>query len=62
MGNVHIYEEHFEAAKIQVTRKPFGFPSVKIINRREKIDDYNVSDFQISDYTSHETIKMKMIA
>ena len=62
MGNVHIYEEHLEAAKIQIDRKPHDFPSVKIINRREKIDDYNVSDFQISDYTSHETIKMKMIA
>jgi thymidylate synthase len=62
MGNVHIYEDHFESAKLQLTKNPLGFPTIKIVNKREKIDEYEISDFQISDYTSHEMIKMKMVA
>jgi thymidylate synthase len=61
MGNCHIYEEHFEPIKQQILRVPFDFPTLKIINKRETINDYVVDDFQIIDYRSHETIKMKMV-
>jgi thymidylate synthase len=61
MGNCHIYEEHLEIVKLQTTRTPFEFPNLEILNIREKIDDYEVSDFKISEYTSHDAIKMKMI-
>jgi len=61
IGNVHIYEDHFESAKLQMNREPYCFPTINMGNKREKMDDYEVSDFQILDYKSHDMIKMKMI-
>lgn len=62
MGNCHIYEEHLEPIKEQIHRTPVDFPTLKIVNKRENISDYVVDDFQVIDYDSHETIKMKMVA
>lgn len=62
MGNCHIYQQHFEAVKEQLERKPFEFPTLEIVNKREKINDYIVDDFQMIGYKSHDTIKMKMVA
>jgi thymidylate synthase len=62
MGNCHIYEEHIDLINQQVTRKPYEFPTLEILNKRENIDDYVVSDFKISDYKFHDAIKMKMVA
>ena len=62
MANCHIYEEHLEIVKQQTTRTPFEFPNLEILSKRENINDYVLSDFKISGYTSHDAIKMKMIA
>lgn len=62
IGNCHIYEEHIEAAKIQIQRNPYEFPIIEIVTEKENIDDYEVSDFTISNYISHEAIKIKMVA
>lgn len=62
MGNCHIYEENVEGAKLQITRAPFSFPTVSIKQVRENIDDYQLDDFEIHNYVSHEPIKMKMVA
>ena len=61
MGNCHIYEDHIEAAKTQLMRKPYEFPSLSIKQIRENINDYEVDDFIVSDYISHEAIKVKMV-
>lgn len=61
-GNCHIYEDHIEGAKMQITRKPFPFPTLNINQVRENIDDYEVDDFEISNYQHHEPIKFEMIA
>ena len=60
IGNAHIYEEHIEPLKKQVTRKPFEFPTLEIINVRKNINDYVLDDFKLSNYNFHETIKMNM--
>ena len=62
IGNCHIYEEHIEAAKIQIQREPYEFPIIEITTEKENINDYEVSDFTISNYISHEAIKIKMVA
>jgi len=62
MGNVHLYENAIDAAKLQSTRKPFIFPSVSIKQVRENINDYTVEDFEIHNYQSHEAIKVAMVA
>jgi len=61
VGNCHIYEEHIDAMKEQVLREPFEFPSLCIKNIKENINDYEVEDFEITNYKSHNAIKMKMV-
>jgi thymidylate synthase len=62
MGNSHLYENAIDAAKLQITREPFPFPTVSIKQVRENIDDYTVDDFILENYQSHEAIKVAMIA
>ena len=60
LGNSHIYDDHVESMKDQIQRQPFDFPTLNITTLRDKIDEYVVSDFVVSDYKSHEPISMKM--
>jgi thymidylate synthase len=62
VGNCHIYEDHIEPMKEQILREPFEFPTVSIKCVRENIDDYQVDDFELQNYKSHDAIKMKMVA
>ena len=61
-GNCHLYEDHIEAAKTQLQRTPFAFPTLEIRIRHENIEDYIVDDFIVKGYESHEAIKAKMVA
>jgi thymidylate synthase len=61
-GNCHLYEDHIEAAKTQLNRIPFPFPTLRIANKHTDIDDYVVDDFVVEGYRSHDAIKAKMIA
>jgi len=62
MGNCHLYENAIDAAKLQITREPYPFPTVSIKQVRENINDYQVEDFEINNYQYHEAIKVQMIA
>lgn len=62
MGNVHLYENAIDAAKLQITREPYPFPTVSIKQTRENISDYQVNDFELHNYQHHEQIKVKMVA
>jgi len=61
-GNAHIYEDHIEPIKAIFDRTPFDFPTIEIANIKQNINDYIVSDFIISNYQSHDVIKMSMVA
>lgn len=60
LGNAHIYDDHIEVLKEQVTRKPYVFPKLNISCVKENISDYVVNDFNLIDYKYHEKIKMEM--
>jgi thymidylate synthase len=62
MGNCHIYEDHIASANLQITRELYTFPTINITQKRENINDYQLEDFEIHNYKSHEVIKMKMVA
>ena len=62
MGNCHLYENAIDAAKLQLTREPFSFPTVSIKQVRENINDYCLDDFEIHNYKSHDAIKVAMVA
>jgi thymidylate synthase len=61
-GNCHIYEEHIDGLKLQITREPFPFPTVSIKQVRENINDYHIDDFILENYQHHEPIKFQMVA
>lgn len=62
MGNCHLYENAIESAKLQITREPFEFPTITIRQVRENINDYQVADFAVNNYQSHDAIKVSMVA
>ena len=62
MGNTHIYNDHIDALKVQITRDPLPFPSMEIPDKKS-LEDYKVADIVWKEeYKSHETIKMNMSA
>tara|TARA_Y100000389_G_scaffold125739_1_gene123099 strand:- start:5480 stop:6367 length:888 start_codon:yes stop_codon:yes gene_type:complete len=60
LGNCHIYDDHIEPLKSHLDRPPYTFPTIDIKCKHENIEDYVETDFEIKNYQSHETIKMKM--
>lgn len=56
-GDVHLYSNHFEQAKLQLTRSPFGLPQMKINPAVKDIFDFKYEDFELQNYVSHEAIK-----
>ena len=61
-GNCHIYDDHFDQMREQISRQPFEFPTIEIINKRECINDYVLEDFIIKDYQCHSQLKGDMRA
>ena len=56
-GDVHIYLNHLDQVKEQLSRKPFPLPQLKILRRPESIYDYRFEDFESVGYQSHPHIK-----
>ena len=61
-GDCHIYDDHFEQVTEQISRTPYPFPTLEILNKRENINDYIIDDFKIHDYQHHPQIKATMRA
>ena len=61
LGDVHLYSNHIEQAKEQIARKGLDLPSVtinKVIkDENDSLPLYDITDFTLNDYKSHETIK-----
>lgn len=60
LGNCHIYDDHLELLEKQTEREPYPFPTLRFRDRRDALDLYEVDDFVIEGYESHESIKMDM--
>ena len=56
-GDCHIYTNHLEQVKLQLTRKPYPLPKLIINRKPASIFDYQFEDFEIVDYQSHPHIK-----
>ena len=56
-GDVHLYNNHFEQAKLQLSRTPFPLPQVKINAEVKDIFDFKFEDFELLNYQSHPAIK-----
>jgi len=60
VGNCHIYKNHFSAITEQLTRHPFPFPVLNIVQKKEYIEDYELNDFVVVDYQHHSPLYAKM--
>ncbi len=56
-GDVHLYNNHIEQAKLQLTRTPFELPTLKINPAVKDIFGFDFSDFTIENYQCHPGIK-----
>lgn len=56
-GDAHIYSNHFDQVKLQLSRTPKELPAMKINPEIKSIFDFNYEDFQISNYNPHPGIK-----
>jgi thymidylate synthase len=56
-GDLHLYSNHVEQAKLQLTREPRTLPTMKINPAVKNIHDFKFEDFEIVGYNAHPVIK-----
>ncbi len=56
-GDVHLYQNHFEQARQQLSREPKPLPQMQIRSSPESIDGFQFEDFVVVDYAPHPHIK-----
>jgi thymidylate synthase len=52
-----LYHNHFEQARLQLTREPYAAPRMVIEPSRKDIFAFEYGDFVLKDYVAHPTIK-----
>jgi thymidylate synthase len=62
LGDCHIYESHLEAVQQQITREPFDFPFVSIIESITNLRNIETNWIQLENYLCHPVIRAKMVA
>lgn len=60
LGDAHLYSNHMEQAKLQLTRTPYPLPQMKINPEVDSIFDFVFDDFELVNYQAHEHIKGKV--
>ncbi len=56
-GDVHLYSNHLEQAKLQLSRTPYPLPQLVIKRKPSSLFDYEFEDFEIVNYQAHPSIK-----
>ncbi|HTM66016.1 MAG TPA: thymidylate synthase [Flavipsychrobacter sp.] len=56
-GDVHLYSNHIEQTKLQLTREPFPPPTMKLNPEVKDLFDFRFEDFTLENYQSHPHIK-----
>jgi thymidylate synthase len=56
-GDLHLYSNHLEQAKLQLTREPRPLPQMKLNPKVKNIDDFEFEDFELVSYDPHPPIK-----
>ena len=59
-GDLHLYHNHFEQARLQLTRKPYPLPRLRLKRVPEAIDGFAYEDFAFKDYRHHAHIRAKV--
>lgn len=56
-GDAHIYNNHLEQVKLQLTRTPYKLPTLKINDQVDDLFSFTYDDFELVDYVAHPHIK-----
>lgn len=56
-GDTHIYDNHVNQVKEQLSREPIPLPQLEIVRKPDSIEGYTVDDFVITGYQPHPTIR-----
>ena len=56
-GDLHLYSNHLEQARLQLTREPKQLPKLTIVPDKKNIDEYEINDFILEGYDPYPTIK-----
>jgi thymidylate synthase len=57
LGDAHLYVNHLEQAKLQLTRQPYPLPKMIINSSIDDIFTFEINDFELKDYQAHDHIK-----
>ncbi|SDB90845.1 thymidylate synthase [Pelagirhabdus alkalitolerans] len=57
LGDVHIYNNHVDQVQLQLSRKPYPLPSIKINDTFHSVFDLSIDDVELVNYQSHPGIK-----
>ena len=57
LGDAHIYSNHVEQAKLQLTREPRPLPTMRINPEVKDIFSFQYEDFTLENYDPHPHIK-----
>lgn len=59
-GDTHLYLNHIEAAREQLSREPRAWPTMRILRKPESIDGYRIEDFVVEGYDPHPPIRAEV--
>jgi thymidylate synthase len=60
LGDTHIYKNHFEQVKEQLSREPRALPQMLIKRKVDSIDDFQYEDFELINYDPWPAIKAEV--
>lgn len=60
LGDTHIYLNHFDQVREQLSREPFSLPRLWLNPEIKNIDDFKMEDIELRDYQFHPPIKAQM--
>ena len=59
-GDLHLYRNHIDQARLQLTRQPYPLPEMKINPAVKSIFDFQYEDFELVNYQAHPHIKAEV--
>jgi thymidylate synthase len=57
LGDTHLYLNHLEQARLQLTREPRPLPQLRLNPERKSLEDFVYDDFELMNYDPHPAIK-----
>ena len=60
LGDTHLYLNHIEQARLQLTREPFALPQMRLNPSIKSISEFDYPDFELVNYNAHPHIKAEV--